>query len=225
MTQASDVRRLLSWLKMEDFKYREFARAGEASDAAAAWPALYSVAVAVGGDDTVVPMGETAAKHRIGDRAPLSSASANLGLVLAAARRIGKLTGPKDAAVAANEREGERLGAALRQRLTAARAGQALPRAAELPAAASGALEETSDSTRSRRQHQTAAAIPRLAPPRGAGGFFGGAYRRPTSPRRDQGAEAGGGDKSLRAIFAGLSRTTDDEDQNGIADRLPSRAR
>lgn len=139
MAQAGDVRRLLSWLKMEDFNYREFAAPAEASDAAAAWPALYEAASAAGTGhllECTMPAGDAAAKRRIArDRATLAPGSAEPRSPAEPAGRVNQTTTGKDGVAEASEREGARLGAALRQRLAAAGSGRASPTIAEPPPA------------------------------------------------------------------------------------------
>src|SRR6516165_2802059 len=65
MSQATDLQRLLSWLKSENFKYREFAEAKDVSDAVASWPLLHEVAATGQPVTGAAPEGDAAAKQRI----------------------------------------------------------------------------------------------------------------------------------------------------------------
>jgi hypothetical protein len=214
MNQASDVRRLLSRLKMEDFKYREFAKPDDATDAAAAWPALHDVAIATGTvrlAECLAPAGDAPAKRRIArDRTTLTLDGTEPWLPAGPAARIDQMTTGTDKTVEASEREGERLGAALRQRLAAARSA---------PAGHPGGRDAPEES-------EPVPTHNRAPPPAAPGFFLGGSYRPASSLRRDSRAEPGGrGDNSLRAVFTRLSRDRDNDGRAAGAGRLPGRLR
>ena len=120
MSQATDLQRLLSWLKSENFKYREFAEAKDVSDAVASWPLLHEVAAATGQPVTgAAPEGDAAAKQRIARNQTMMPSPPVLG------DQIQEPAAGHDAAVPASEIESERLGASLRQRLALARSARA----------------------------------------------------------------------------------------------------
>jgi hypothetical protein len=205
MEQASDVKRLFSWLKTEDLRYREFAASREVKDAVATWPALHEAAKESGHPaEAAAPAGAAVARERIArETMPMPPVAAE------AIRAEPPVTVPPQPLA------GSRLMSALGRRIQATR-HEPQPKSEEPthPAAAPAAPP---------RAEQGAAAdttMP-MAPPAGSGPESGARERapvRPTAPaERAQGGrffggayggeERGGSRRghSLDAVFSRLS--------------------
>jgi len=122
MAQATDLERLLTWVKAGDFKYREFADAKEVSDAVASWPLLHEVATATGQPVAgAAPEGDAAAKQRIARSQTMMPSPPALG----DQTNLNETAAGHDAATLASELESEKLRASLEQRLALARSVRA----------------------------------------------------------------------------------------------------
>jgi hypothetical protein len=214
MDNVEDVERLFSWLKAPMVHYREFAPQREVADAVATWPVVHRAAVQTGAaaEDEPAPHGDTAAKERIArDSRSLPTAMA----------QGGQSPQPEAAAEAPEPLSGDRLVAALGERVQAARAEQA-----ERPAIASQAepvesaeeatapmitgFEEPAAPGAERRGGEQRESV-RPYPARERDALFAGEYRGREREARPS-SRADRHDRSLDAVFSRLS---------GGRDRLP----
>src|SRR5712692_1038615 len=116
MDHTEDVERLFSWLKAPKVHYREFAPQTEVAEGVATWPILHRAAVQTGvaAEDETAPRGNTAARERI--------ARERMTLPAAAAQAVQQSAPPGTVAAPPASPSGDRLVAALGQRVQAARA-------------------------------------------------------------------------------------------------------